>query len=114
MGWRVSSARFEDGVELSGGQWQQLALGRGMMRTPAAPLLLLLDEPTAALDPPLPEEAAVAWVAAGAGVGSIGAGLVQAFYGEPTSFARILTIIGQPSSRCGCWQWHLAGPGWTR
>ncbi len=52
MGWRVSSARFEDGVELSGGQWQQLALGRGMMRTPAAPLLLLLDEPTAALDLP--------------------------------------------------------------
>jgi ATP-binding cassette subfamily B protein len=43
--------RFEDGVELSGGQWLQLALGRGMMRTPAAPLLLVLDEPTAALDP---------------------------------------------------------------
>jgi ATP-binding cassette subfamily B protein len=43
--------RFEEGVELSGGQWQQLALGRGMMRAPAAPLLLLLDEPTAALDP---------------------------------------------------------------
>ncbi|MDQ3898769.1 MAG: ABC transporter ATP-binding protein/permease [Actinomycetota bacterium] len=43
--------RFEGGVELSGGQWQQLALGRGMMRAPGAPLLLLLDEPTAALDP---------------------------------------------------------------
>ncbi len=43
--------RFEDGIELSGGQWQQLALGRGMMRTPASPLLLVLDEPTAALDP---------------------------------------------------------------
>ncbi len=37
-----------DGVELSGGQWQQLALGRTMMRS--APLLLVLDEPTAALD----------------------------------------------------------------
>jgi ATP-binding cassette subfamily B protein len=42
--------RFEDGVELSGGQWQQLALGRAMMRAPARPLLLVLDEPTAALD----------------------------------------------------------------
>jgi ATP-binding cassette subfamily B protein len=36
------------GVELSFGQWQKLALARGFMR--AAPLLLVLDEPTAALD----------------------------------------------------------------
>ena len=36
------------GVDLSGGQWQKVALGRAMMRM--APLLLLLDEPTAALD----------------------------------------------------------------
>ena len=39
---------FEGGTELSGGQWQKLALGRAMMR--AKPLLLVLDEPTAALD----------------------------------------------------------------
>jgi ATP-binding cassette subfamily B protein len=37
-----------DGAELSGGQWQKLALGRAMMRK--SPLLLILDEPTAALD----------------------------------------------------------------
>jgi ATP-binding cassette, subfamily B, bacterial len=39
---------FDGGVELSGGQWQKLALGRAMMF--AEPLLLVLDEPTAALD----------------------------------------------------------------
>lgn len=36
------------GVDLSGGQWQKVALGRAMVRP--RPLLLLLDEPTAALD----------------------------------------------------------------
>jgi ATP-binding cassette, subfamily B, bacterial len=36
------------GVEVSFGQWQKLALGRGFMRD--QPLLLVLDEPTAALD----------------------------------------------------------------
>jgi ATP-binding cassette subfamily B protein len=35
-------------VELSFGQWQKLALARGFMRD--QPLLLILDEPTAALD----------------------------------------------------------------
>lgn len=39
---------YTDGTELSKGQWQKLALGRAMMRD--APLLLVLDEPTAALD----------------------------------------------------------------
>ncbi|WP_405754227.1 ATP-binding cassette domain-containing protein [Streptomyces sp. NBC_00073] len=40
---------FDDGTDLSGGQWQKLAVARAMMRP--APLLLLLDEPTAAIDP---------------------------------------------------------------
>ncbi len=39
---------FEGGVDLSGGQWQKLALSRAFMR---AGQLLVLDEPTAALDP---------------------------------------------------------------
>lgn len=39
---------WDDGAEISFGQWQKLALARGFMRD--APLLLMLDEPTAALD----------------------------------------------------------------
>jgi ATP-binding cassette, subfamily B, bacterial len=39
---------WPEGVEVSFGQWQKLALARGFMRD--SPLLLVLDEPTAALD----------------------------------------------------------------
>jgi ATP-binding cassette subfamily B protein len=39
---------WPDGVEVSFGQWQKLALARGFMRD--QPLVLVLDEPTAALD----------------------------------------------------------------
>ena len=39
---------WPDGVEVSVGQWQKLALARGFMRD--EPLLLVLDEPTASLD----------------------------------------------------------------
>jgi len=45
LGWSMKGGR-----ELSGGQWQKLALGRAMMRD--EPLLMLLDEPTASLDAP--------------------------------------------------------------
>ncbi|MEA3186140.1 MAG: ATP-binding cassette, subfamily bacterial, partial [Ilumatobacteraceae bacterium] len=39
---------WDEGAEVSFGQWQKLALARGFMRD--QPLLLILDEPTAALD----------------------------------------------------------------
>ncbi|MBN9535558.1 MAG: ABC transporter ATP-binding protein, partial [Alphaproteobacteria bacterium] len=39
--------RFKNGVELSGGEWQKLAIARAYMREAE---VLILDEPTAALD----------------------------------------------------------------
>ncbi len=39
---------FKDGMELSGGQWQKIALSRAFMREEAD--ILVLDEPTASLD----------------------------------------------------------------
>jgi ATP-binding cassette subfamily B protein len=39
--------RFDNGVELSGGEWQKVALARAYMREAQ---VLILDEPTAALD----------------------------------------------------------------
>ena len=39
--------RFETGVDLSGGEWQKVALARAYLRDAQ---LLILDEPTAALD----------------------------------------------------------------
>jgi ATP-binding cassette subfamily B protein len=50
------------GVDLSGGQWQKVAIGRAMMR--ADPLLLLLDEPTAAIDAQSEHELFARWTLA--------------------------------------------------
>lgn len=48
QGFETMLSREFDGVDLSGGQWQRVALARGFYRVHD---LIVLDEPTAAIDP---------------------------------------------------------------
>jgi ATP-binding cassette, subfamily B, bacterial len=47
---QVLGRRFEGGVELSGGEWQKVAIARALLRDHAS--IIMLDEPTSALDAP--------------------------------------------------------------
>jgi ATP-binding cassette subfamily B protein len=50
-GWEtVLSREFSGGADLSGGQWQRVALGRALFAVAAGARVLMLDEPTAHLD----------------------------------------------------------------
>lgn len=51
---QMLGGRFEGGVDLSGGEWQKIALARAYMRDAQ---ILILDEPTAALDAKAEHEA---------------------------------------------------------
>jgi ATP-binding cassette, subfamily B, bacterial len=50
-GWdTVLSPEYTGGIDLSGGQWQRIALARALFAVNAGARVLILDEPTAALD----------------------------------------------------------------
>jgi ATP-binding cassette subfamily B protein len=80
---------WPDGAEVSFGQWQKLALARGFMRD--NPLLLVLDEPTAALDAET-EHALFEQYAAGARRGA-GDGRVTMLVSHRFSTVRMADLI---------------------
>jgi ATP-binding cassette, subfamily B, bacterial len=79
------------GVELSFGQWQKLALARGFMRD--EPLLLVLDEPTAALDAETEHALFEHYAAAARGTGDGDSGRITILVSHRFSTVRMANLI---------------------
>jgi ATP-binding cassette subfamily B protein len=79
------------GVELSFGQWQKLALARGFMRD--QPLLLVLDEPTAALDAETEHALFERYAAAARGTGEGDRGRITVLVSHRFSTVRMADLI---------------------
>jgi len=83
---------WPSGVELSFGQWQKLALARGFMRD--EPLLLVLDEPTAALDAETEHALFERYAAAARGTGGEGrSGRITILVSHRFSTVRMADLI---------------------
>ena len=82
---------WPNGVELSFGQWQKLALARGFMRD--EPLLLVLDEPTAALDAETEHALFERYAAAARQAGDSGNGRITILVSHRFSTVRMADLI---------------------
>jgi ATP-binding cassette subfamily B protein len=89
-GWETQLGKsWPGGIDLSGGQWQKLALARALVR--AEPLLVIFDEPTTALDAPT-EHALFERLAAAARSGA-SAGTVTLIVSHRFSTVRMADLI---------------------
>ncbi len=79
------------GVDVSFGQWQKLALARGFMRD--SPLLLVLDEPTAALDAETEHALFERYAAAAHGAGNGARGGITLLVSHRFSTVRMADLI---------------------
>jgi ATP-binding cassette subfamily B protein len=82
---------WPNGAELSFGQWQKLALARGFMRN--QPLLLVLDEPTAALDAETEHALFERYAAAARGADEINTGRITILVSHRFSTVRMADLI---------------------
>jgi ATP-binding cassette subfamily B protein len=82
---------WPEGVDLSFGQWQKLALARGFMRE--EPLLLILDEPTAALDAETEHSLFERYAAAAHGGGGSATGRITILVSHRFSTVRMADLI---------------------
>jgi ATP-binding cassette subfamily B protein len=82
---------WPNGAELSFGQWQKLALARGFMRD--QPLLLVLDEPTAALDAETEHALFERYAAAAHGTGNARSGRITILVSHRFSTVRMADLI---------------------
>jgi ATP-binding cassette, subfamily B, bacterial len=82
---------WPSGVEISFGQWQKLALARGFMRD--LPLLLILDEPTAALDAETEHALFERYAATARGTGEGDSGRITILISHRFSTVRMADLI---------------------
>jgi ATP-binding cassette subfamily B protein len=82
---------WPSGVELSFGQWQKLSLARGFMRD--EPLVLVLDEPTAALDAETEHALFERYAAAARGAGNSRGGRITVLVSHRFSTVRMADLI---------------------
>ena len=100
---------WPDGVDVSFGQWQKLSLARGFMRD--RPLVLVLDEPTAALD--AETEHALFERYAAAARGDDGTGRITILVSHRFSTIRMADLIVVSTARVS-WKWDRTTCSWPR